>query len=118
MTPEQEAQLQALILYPEALTYANQLDVDALLTLHGDVRLVAAEVLAFACTAKRGTVGQSGAVDIKLGSLSLKRSASQGTDSVDADAWCARAALLRSEAARHASRRARLGSVSVPVQVR
>lgn len=118
MTPEQETQLKALVLYPEALAYASQLDVDALLTLHGDVRLVAAEVLAYACTAKRGAAGESGAVDIKLGSLSLKTSGSTTADSTAADAWCARAALLRSEAARHASRRARLGSVSVPVQVR
>lgn len=94
------------------------LDTAGLLSDLGSVEMVAASVLEYACLQARLDVQDTGALDIKIGSIAIKEAAGVSVLGVQADAWCKRAASLRGDAERTARRAAHLGSVSVPVVVR
>lgn len=106
LTDAQLAQLRVLAT-AAALTYHNstvpegeRVNVAESYAVHGDLRLVAADVLEAACLhASKAASGSSGGVKrIKIdGELEVEKFAATSADSVTAETWCARAARLRAE---------------------
>lgn len=80
----------------QALDASVRVDLDGALEVYGDVRLVAADVLEAACLAARRTAATTpGKKRIKVGQIEVEKAAAGTTSAVDADAWCAIAARLR-----------------------
>lgn len=109
LTDEQLAQLRvhataaALTYHDQVLPEGERVDLAASFAVHGDLRLVAADVLEAACLHVQGRPGpeQTGAVKkIKLGALEIERAAptTAASDQNNATAWCERAARLRKQA--------------------
>lgn len=122
MLPAQQQQLERLVM-PDAWAYYSTLpplDLDGLLSdAGGQVRTVAAQVLTYAADHAETQPGSAtGAIDIKLGSLSLKRSAGASVTSAQAAQWRARAQALRLEGERLSRRSGPRypAVVSVPVR--
>lgn len=121
MDPAQQQQLERLVM-PDAWAYyaaLPPLDLSGLLSdAGGRVSAVAAQVLTYAADmAETQPGGASGAIDIKLGSLSLKRSAGASVTSTQATQWRARAQALRLEGERTRRSGPRYPAVvSVPVR--
>ena len=128
MLPAQQQQLERLVM-PDAWAYYGTLpplDLDGLLADAGgrvqavaaQVQAVAAQVLTYAADmAEAQPGGASGAIDIKLGSLSLKRSAAASVTSTQAAQWRARAQALKLEGERTRRSGPRYPAVvSVPVR--
>lgn len=93
----------ALAYHDTTVPEGERVDVIASYAVHGDLRLVAADVLETACLYAQGhpeTVQQAALKKIKIGPIELERAASStvAADQVNASAWCERAARLRKEA--------------------
>ena len=111
LTDAQQAQLRVLAT-AAALTYHNttvpegeRVDVAESYAVHGDLRLVAADVLEAACLHAQGhptAAAQAATRKIKIGPIELERAASTtvSAEQVNAGAWCERASRLRKEAGR------------------
>lgn len=120
LTDEQQAQLRvlattaALAYHDASVPEGERVDVAASYALHGDLRLVAADVLEAACLHARQQPGSNAAGatrKIKVGPIEVEKVVSAATDptSVLASAWCERATRLRKEAS------SRTGLIRSPV---
>jgi hypothetical protein len=99
------------------LQLVDQLDLPATLAVYLDLRLVAAEVLELVCLKSRqASVTTGGIKAFTVGPIKIERAPVNSSAGADADAWCMRAALLRQVVKTDAQRRARQGSISVPVE--
>lgn len=105
LTESEQRQLQVLVtpagwVAHQALPEANRIDAELAYGVYGDLRLVAADMLEAACLAARQVATQvgGGIKRVKLeGELEVERFPQASADAVQADAWCALSARLRSE---------------------
>lgn len=107
LADEQLAQLKVLMIYPAAFTYheavvpqEEQIDLAVAFLVHGDLRLVAADVLQVACqhaSAQQADLGPSVKRFRIEGDYEEEYFPGLSGGAVQAEAWCARAEALRSE---------------------
>lgn len=84
----------------ETLDPAEQVDAELAFEVHGDVRLVAADILETVCLKARGVaVTAPGKKRIKVGEIEIEKAGTGTVSAANADAWCAAAARLRDQAA-------------------
>lgn len=90
----------------EALPEVERVSLEDAFEVHGDLSLVAADVLEAACLkARAGAAGVKGGVKrLRVeGEMEVEYTAGGGADGACADAWCARAAALRAQVQEEAS---------------
>ncbi|WP_027459268.1 hypothetical protein [Deinococcus murrayi] len=120
LTAEQEAAVRvyataaAWAYHKDTLPEEGQVDLAASFLVHGDLRLVAADVLDAAAlhASKQAAEGGGGVKRVKIeGEVEVERFAKPHTSSVDASAWSDRAVQLRQQV----SRAGRSGPVPSPL---
>ena len=105
LSTEQLAQLKVLMTYPAALKYHDtvvpedeRVDLAVAFAVHGDLRLVAADVLRVACLSASGEPDLTTAATkkIKVGPIEIEKAVKAGIQisQLNADAWCRRASEL------------------------
>lgn len=108
-TPLTDAQLRQLkvLVGPDAWAYhqtlTEQVDPAAALEVHGNLKLVAADILELACTKASGSSVDEQAGQLKRmkidGEVEEEYFQASTSAAVNANAWCAKAARYRKEAA-------------------
>ena len=84
----------------EVLSAVDRVDAEMAFEVHGDVRLVAADILETVCLKARGAaLTAPGKKRLKVGKIEIEKAATGNASSANADAWCALAARLRDQAA-------------------
>jgi hypothetical protein len=83
----------------QALSSAEQVSLEEAFEVHGDLRLVAADVLETVCLkAREKAVVAPGKKRIKVDVIEIEKAAVGTVSTPQADAWCALATRLRSQA--------------------
>lgn len=83
----------------QALPAAEQVSLEDALEVHGDLKLVAADVLETVCLkAREKAVVAPGKKKIKVDVIEVEKAAVGTVSTPQADTWCALAARLRSQA--------------------
>lgn len=93
----------ALRYHNSTLPEESRVDLSVSFAVHGDLRLVAADVLEAVCLHASGQpTGSAAAKRIKVGKIEIEKAASTARSElqVNAEAWCARAVRLRQDAGR------------------
>lgn len=91
----------ALNYHDSQVPQADRVDLPLSFLVHGDLKLVAADVLEAACfqASKGAATGSGGIKRVKIeGEVEVEKFAATSVDSVTATSWCDRAARLRKEA--------------------
>ena len=83
----------------QALPEAERVSLEDALEVHGDLRLVAADVLETVCLkAQQVAVVAPGKKRVKVGKIEIEKAAVGTASAAQAPAWCALAARLRQQA--------------------
>lgn len=84
----------------EALDSTERVDAELAFEVHGDVRLVAADILETVCLKARGAaLTAPGKKRFKIEGIEIEKAATGTVSAANADAWCALAGRLRDQAA-------------------
>ena len=84
----------------EALDSAEQVDAELAFEVHGDVWLVAADILETVCLKARGVaLTAPGKKRFKIEGIEIEKAATGTVSAANADAWCTLAGRLRDQAA-------------------
>lgn len=107
LTPEQLAELRvyataaALKYHDQVVPEAERVDLAASFAVHGDLRLVAADVLEAACLHAKGVAGAATAERVKRfrveGEYEEEYFAGGSVEGANAESWCARASSLKDQ---------------------